>query len=309
MEMNAPQSRTKLRATMARRSGSRELGSDSLNYDAEPEPNMRLSRAIAVVLLLHIVAVGGVLAFSLIKDRAPQPLTRTKPATASAAATPISTGPPATVPVANTTPAPKRNDSTAAPFEKVLSASPASANPTAPAKPRTTTYVVRNGETLARIASENSVSLGSLIAVNDARITTASLKPGQEIQIPVTSAPKDRVLDEAARLIETGGPAASPKSAPAPAKTTPTPNVAKAIAVTTAPAAAAAPAAKTAAKAPSQEADHGAKTYVVVAGDNPNTLAKKFGVSESALLKANGIEDPRKLRIGQKLVIPPKKAK
>ncbi len=308
MEMNAPQPRTKLRATMARRATARDLNGESLNYDAEPEPNMRLSRAIAVVLLLHIVAIGGVLAFSLIKDRAPQPLTRAKPDASGAVIAP------AAVTTASSTSTPvglKRNETPSSTLEKILSASPAAANANPSTRPpKTTTYVVRPGQTLARIASDNSVSLGALIAVNDARITTANLKPGQEIQIPTTAAPKDRVLDEATRLIETSGTPTPTKVTPAPAKsattltktTPPVITVAKAIAVTP-------PAATLTTKPAAKAADHARKTYVVVAGDNPNKLAKKFGVSENALLKANGIEDPRKLRIGQQLVIPPKKAK
>src|SRR5260221_2641918 len=33
------------------------------------EPNVKLSRAFVVVLLLHVVAVGGIFAFSALKDR------------------------------------------------------------------------------------------------------------------------------------------------------------------------------------------------------------------------------------------------
>jgi LysM repeat protein len=45
-------------------------------------------------------------------------------------------------------------------------------------------------------------------------------------------------------------------------------------------------------------------------GDNPVTIAKKLKVSYDDLLALNQIEDPRKLKIGQKLLIPkPAKAK
>ncbi len=50
------------------------------------------------------------------------------------------------------------------------------------------------------------------------------------------------------------------------------------------------------------------KPYVVVKGDNPTTIAKRLGVSESELLKMNGIDDPKKLQIGQVLKVPAKKA-
>jgi len=46
------------------------------------------------------------------------------------------------------------------------------------------------------------------------------------------------------------------------------------------------------------------KTYVVKKGDNPVTIAKKLKVPYNDLMALNHIDDPRKLQIGQKLVIP-----
>jgi LysM repeat protein len=66
---------------------------------------------------------------------------------------------------------------------------------------------------------------------------------------------------------------------------------------------------------PAEAASHGApagvatdsgESYVVVKGDNPVSIAKRFGVSYAELLKLNGIDDPRRLQIGQKLHLPPK---
>jgi LysM repeat protein len=45
-------------------------------------------------------------------------------------------------------------------------------------------------------------------------------------------------------------------------------------------------------------------TYVVQQGDYPGLIASKFGISVEALMEANGITDPRRLSIGQVLVIP-----
>jgi LysM repeat protein len=53
----------------------------------------------------------------------------------------------------------------------------------------------------------------------------------------------------------------------------------------------------------------GAKMYTVAKGDNPVNIAKKFKVSYDDLLAANHIEDPHKLKIGQKLIIPSRIAK
>jgi LysM repeat protein len=46
------------------------------------------------------------------------------------------------------------------------------------------------------------------------------------------------------------------------------------------------------------------KTYVVKKGDNPVTIAKKLKVPYDDLMALNHIEDPRKLRVGQKLLVP-----
>jgi beta-lactamase class A/LysM repeat protein len=44
--------------------------------------------------------------------------------------------------------------------------------------------------------------------------------------------------------------------------------------------------------------------YVVQAGDNMSAIAKSLGVSLRALLEANGLDDPDRLKIGQKLIVP-----
>jgi LysM repeat protein len=72
---------------------------------------------------------------------------------------------------------------------------------------------------------------------------------------------------------------------------------------TTAPNLATAP--KTNPKPQPKVVDSG-KTYVVAKGDNPVTIAKKFKVSYDDLVGLNHIDDPRKLKIGQKLLIPEK---
>ena len=42
---------------------------DEMDYDEMSEPNMKLSRALLIVLVLHIVAVAGIIAFNTIKTR------------------------------------------------------------------------------------------------------------------------------------------------------------------------------------------------------------------------------------------------
>ncbi|MDQ6655774.1 MAG: hypothetical protein M3Y80_08180, partial [Verrucomicrobiota bacterium] len=57
----------KLRATTTTR---RSLApSDEMEYEEMSEPNMKLSRALLIVLVLHLVAVAGIFAFNTIKSR------------------------------------------------------------------------------------------------------------------------------------------------------------------------------------------------------------------------------------------------
>ena len=63
-----PTPRVKLRTATRRVPRTRNAEADA-SAIPDAEPNMRLSRAILVMLLLHVVAVGGILAFSLIKER------------------------------------------------------------------------------------------------------------------------------------------------------------------------------------------------------------------------------------------------
>jgi LysM repeat protein len=56
--------------------------------------------------------------------------------------------------------------------------------------------------------------------------------------------------------------------------------------------------------ATSGEATAESTTYTVVKGDSPYKIAKKFKISPDELMKANGITDPKKIQIGQQLKIP-----
>jgi LysM repeat protein len=62
-------------------------------------------------------------------------------------------------------------------------------------------------------------------------------------------------------------------------------------------------------KAEKRSTPEGTKFYTVAKGDTPVTIAKKFKVPFDDLLAANHIDDPRKLKIGQKLIIPVKATK
>ena len=173
----------KLRAATARRS----VGAPAeVDYEEMSEPNMKLSRALLIVLLLHVVAVSGIIAFNAIK-------TRQTSFVAGAPANPEN-------------------------------------NPNASGAPT--------------IESDASNRRSPLVQ--------------KETTLRETKSAKEERAKSAEQVKE---PARS------------------------------------------------GKVYIVVRGDNPVTIAKKLKVSYEDLLALNQIEDPRKLKIGQKLLVPSKTAK
>ena len=187
--------RKKIRATTARRSAAPV---EEMDYEEMSEPNMKLSRALLIVLVLHVVAVAGIIAFNTIKSRQGA----LPPTTASSTTT-----------------------------------------------------------------------------------TTTTTESAQPVAAPKADAPA---------LASAANAAALPKRE----ETTPTLPVAKALP---------AEPVKASTTKPGTTGDDG-KYYIVAKGDNPMSIAKKLKVSQYELLSANGITDPTKLQIGQKLILPPQKA-
>ena len=174
--------REKMRATVARQPLRAATAAD---YEEMAEPNMKLSRALLIVLLLHVVAVSGIIAFNAIKTRQSPSLPRIKSISAH--------GP--------------------------------------------------KSETAATSSSAGETGNGNTDEIRRAQ--------------PVT---KDGTKQH--------GKAGN-----------------------------------------AGRRDDSHKTYIVARGDNPVSIAKKFKVSYDELLALNHIDDPRKLKIGQKLLIPAKNVK
>ena len=185
MKLKIPRllTRKKLRAATARRSVS---GSAGMDYGEMSEPNMKLSRALLIVLLLHVVAVSGIIAFNAIKTRQ------------------------------------------------------SSFAPVAPANTENSLAAKNVGST---INSDASNPRSAVVPRNEVKSSHSPLKPIAK--------------DEHAKSSED-------ERAPA----------------------------------------SSGKVYTVMKGDNPVTIAKKLNVSYGDLIALNHIDDPRKLRIGQKLLIP-----
>jgi LysM repeat protein len=236
----------------ARAASSREEVED---YESESEPSMKLSQAFIVVLVLHVVAVGGIYGFNKLNETKPKPVAEKKEAAPEVVAK-------APEPVAE-------------------------AKPQAPAANAGQTYTVVAGDTLKRIASKFNTSIEALEKANNLT-STSIIRTGQILVV---------------------GKAASANAASAPGKAEPVPHSQATPSVVAKPAPVQPVVAKTApaepvASAKEPAADSAGQSYVVAKGDNPYSIAKKFKVTQEALMKANNIDDPRKLKIGQKLAIP-----
>jgi len=161
----------KLLATAARRASATSGGID---FDDIPEPNMKLSRALLIVLLLHVVAVSGIIAFNAIKTRetlfVPATSTDTEKNITETAATPVRTD------VAKARAVAPRNDakpSHSPPREEHARTSPSSGK----------TYVVKKGDNPVTIAKKLNVAYDDLISVNHIE-DPHRLKIGQRLLIP-----------------------------------------------------------------------------------------------------------------------------
>ena len=167
-------SRKKLRATTARRSFAGEV-----DYEEMSEPNMKLSRALLIVLVLHVVAVAGIIAFNTIKSRQgafPPPSATSSVAKANATAAPTKTEP-----VVATAPAPKamavKEES---PIPKAMPVNSENGN----------FYIVVKGDSPVKIAKKLKVSESELLAVNhidDPR----KLQIGQKLIVPKAAKKKN----------------------------------------------------------------------------------------------------------------------
>ena len=174
--------RKKLRVTTARRA----LGAAEMDYEEMSEPNMKLSRALLIVLVLHVVAVAGIIAFNTIKTRqGPLPPISTESASPKVAVTTSakSEGPTVVTPtrsdeakVARVPPKPVAKDD-----RKTDHAKPAESNSTKSEAPKT--YVVAKGDNPVSIARKLKVPYDDLMAANHIE-NPHKLQIGQKLIIP-----------------------------------------------------------------------------------------------------------------------------
>src|SRR5262245_37467094 len=173
----------KLLAATARRASAASAGMD---FEGIPEPNMKLSRALLIVLLLHVVAVSGIIAFNAIKtrERAFVPPTSTetddKPADTAPKADHAATDP------ARVATAQKEDDRQ---HEAKPSRSPAKDEKAKTPSSSGKTYIVKKGDNPVGIAKKLNVSYNDLITLNHIE-DPRKLQIGQKLLVPEAAKPK-----------------------------------------------------------------------------------------------------------------------
>jgi LysM repeat protein len=187
MKLKVPEFLTRLPAVLKRKpSKPRKLRaataarrmSPAMDDDFDEEPTTRLSSAFFVVLVLHLVAVGGIWAFNSIKahrrDSAPPASLSAK----KAAAQPAADAKPQAAP-ASVAPAAAAPKLPAAPAAQIVPAPASTAGGN--------TYTVKPSDTLTRIAASLGVTVPDIQALNAAK-DIAILRPGQSINVPAKKA-------------------------------------------------------------------------------------------------------------------------
>ena len=164
----------KILAATARRASAAAAG---MEFDGIPEPNMKLSRALLIVLLLHIVAVSGIIAFNAIKTRersfVPATAEQTENTPTDTASHPDTTKP-------RIAAEQKENDRQ---HDPKASHSPAKDEQAKTLSSSGKTYVVKKGDNPVAIAKKLKVSYNDLMALNhidDPR----KLQIGQKLLVP-----------------------------------------------------------------------------------------------------------------------------
>lgn len=168
-------------------------------YEEDDEGSSRLSGAFVVVLLLHVVAIVGVFAFSRIKDSR---AANTNTASANSA-------------VQN--PKGGASKSAASAGGAASDQHQSDASKTSPALPPAgKTYVVKSGDNLTKIAVAYSTTPTELVSTNSLK-SENDIRTGQVLTIPEGKSVKSAPAPESKPVVK--APAAAPAAAPSGPKT------------------------------------------------------------------------------------------
>lgn len=282
--------------------------------DYGPEPNMKLSHAFLVVLMLHVIAVGGLYAFNSLKankpgktqlakatapvDPAPEPSGNREPSSEGPGNQPPKEKSPALV--AKPSEGAKVSKTTDAAAPKVPATAPKSllqkAAALAAGVTAGSTAKIRAQDAVAPVpspAAEAPVAAPAAVIAPTASYTVVAgdsmTRIASKLGVAIPELEKVNGLTGSS-VLQVGQVLKVPdKVMPTAGEGTAT--QAAAVSVPTTPAA-------------TNAAGGGMTEYTVVKGDNPYKIAKRFKVGFEELMKVNNITDPKKIQIGQKLMIP-----
>ena len=226
----------------------------------------KISRALTIIFLIHIVAIGLIFIHQKFLDDRPSDTAKLKPAAAEAVASPV----------------PREEGPRFSSSDRI--------------------YVVKPGDNYTRIAEAEQVDEGDLRLANEHR----EIGPGSLLRIPprrivaeeppeVTAIRENTPPDTDRGLVEAVDVTNAPKARLV--RPNAVPPISGEIPSASRPAAQGG----TATAAPTATSG---KTYVVRSGDTIWRISNQLKVSQDALMKANGISDPKKIRAGMSLVIP-----
>ena len=148
-------------------------------------------------------------------------------------------------------------------------------------------YVVSQGDNYARIATELGVDEGDLRLINN----HVDIVSGRLLKIPA----KRAVVQSTPEVASISRPT-QPVAERGMVENVDVSNASRAQLVH--------PAQNHSATVQSKPLTSSGKTYVVQSGDSVWRIANRFKVSQDALMKANGISDARKMKLGMSLTIP-----
>ena len=242
----------RLRAVTSQRK-QRVAAASASEMEAE-DSSSKISRALTIIFLIHIVAIGLIFVHIKFLDGRPP----AEPKTAKAA---------------------KQEAIPAVAITKSRADLPRLASGEQP-------YIVKPGDNYARAAAFLKVDEADLRLINK----HVPIEPGLLLKIP----PKRAVPTDTPILAEKLPPTPVDDSAGlvdavdvnAPRAKLVRPNITQSAVVKTTPVVAS------------------GKTHVVKSGDSVWRIANKFKVNQDALMKANGISDARKIKVGMTLTIP-----
>ncbi len=159
-------------------------------YDEMAEPNMKLSRALLIVLLLHVVAVSGIIAFNAIKTRQVNDVRPSANVSATRTADEkASSAPRANLVSSKETGSPRVESKATHAAEKTSAREERKAEHPRSLPESGKSYTVEKGDTPLKISRKFKVPFDDLLAVNHID-DPHKLQVGQKLIIPSKPKPK-----------------------------------------------------------------------------------------------------------------------